>query len=196
MILDRYTQQIDFIILLGFCLSKTIACIRSKLAMPCRSLVQRSKRDAIATKIVNRFIRCFERDEHQYERLLGTNRICPTGSFKCKQLRSLFGGWASKLSGRCITKKLATCICKRLRKHFELGPGPIEEPVRLQRLLQVARKKRIQKPCRSKEKAMDNCETLPMDIDHMQDHSMPKLEACSSMQSTKVTWVFFAAGLP
>ena len=135
--------------------------------MPCRSLQQRATRDELVQKIVKKFVRHCQ-DEKQLHRLYGTNRLLPAGTFKSRSLRNLFGGWAQKIRGRCITKKLASNVCKKLRRHFELGPGPDDEASRFQYLLQVARKRKITKPPKPCA-VMDTAETLPMDIDVLED---------------------------
>ena len=136
-----------------------------QLAMPCRSLQQRSIREQHVNRIVCKLTCVLEADGDHVRRMVSTNRLIPLGSFKSRSVACLFGGWAAKFrgKGRCMTKKLAMLVCKRLRLHFDLEPGTKEESERFLHLLQAARKKRLRKP-RAKTAAMDTCETQPMDL--------------------------------
>lgn len=132
--------------------------------MPCRSLQQRAVREQHVSKIVRKLARVLEADGDHVRRMISTNRLFPLGSFKSRALANLFGGWAGKFrgQGRCMTKKLATLVCNRLRVHFDLEPGTQEEATRFLQLLQAARKKRLRKP--KKKPAMDTCETQPLEL--------------------------------
>ena len=136
-----------------------------QLAMPCRSLQQRSIREQHVNRIVCKLTCVLEADGDHVRRMVSTNRLFPLGSFKSRSVACLFGGWAAKFrgKGRCMTKKLAMLVCKRLRLHFDLEPGTKEESERFLHLLQAARKKRLRKPP-AKTAAMDTCETQPMDL--------------------------------
>ena len=118
----------------------TLGCCN---AMPCRSLLQRAKREQYVNKILRKLKRVLEADGDHVRRMVSTNRLFPLGSFKSRAVADLFGGWAAKFrgQGRCMTKKLAMLVCQRLRASFDLEPGTKEEAERFLHLLQAARKK-------------------------------------------------------
>ena len=110
------------------------------------------------------------------KRMFNTNKLLPLGSLKRKCVKKFFSGWVLKFvgNGRILTYKLASDVCKRLRKMFQMEkPGDLhEETKRMHALLKAARKRQLGKNTLDNlDMSMDELETVPMFANHMDEES-------------------------
>lgn len=120
------------------------------------------------------------------DRMHTTNRLLPLGSMRRRPIKKIFGGWilSFKDYGRVFTKKLASDVCKKLRKKFGLpGKSDLAEVLRMHLLLKVARKRKVEKPGGPTGKAMssmDVLQTVPLAFESDETCEDRYSDACSS----------------
>lgn len=138
-----------------------------------RRIQKKNRRENVAT-IAKRLSRRLSKSGDALQRLRSTNRLIPLGNLKRSCLQNLFGGWVCAFirKGRCFTKKLSKEVCRRLRDQLDMDLiVPEDEVTRLQNLLKMARKRRLQKhvakpkkkPAVAMGSPMDMCDTLPLE---------------------------------
>lgn len=140
--------------------------------MPTRQRQQRSVRSGHVKLIVSHMAKRLQTKKN-LKRMFNTNQLIPLGSLKRKCVKKFFSGWVLKLvgNGRILTYKLASEVCRSLRKKFQMEkPGnPHDETKRMHSLLKAARKRQLGK--KTRDMSMDEMETVPMFVNHMNEDS-------------------------
>lgn len=125
--------------------------------MPCRSAMQKVRRDRLVSEVVKRLHRQLKAPDQQ-RRIAMTNRLLPLGDLRKKRVQKVLGGWPNDYVGRrCFTKPLVKEVNGILRARYGLEKSDAEEG-RIKRLLQNVRKRKLGAMVPNP----DEMETLPL----------------------------------
>ena len=129
------------------------------VAMPCRSALQKVRRDRLVSDVVRHFHKKLKLPKHQ-RRIAMTNRLLPLGSLRKTRIQKVVSGWPNDFSGRrCFTTALVKQTNNILRAKYGLEPSDVEVG-RIKQLLQTVRKRKVGLEAMAANP--DELETLPM----------------------------------